>query len=61
MVLPGGEKILLTLSGAAYGIPAAGETAQEVFARADRALYRAIHRAAERMASRKPRGLYPEG
>ena len=41
MVLPGGEEILLTLSGGACLSPAAGDTVREVFARADRALYRA--------------------
>jgi two-component system, cell cycle response regulator len=41
VVLPGGEEILLTLSGGACGRTTAGETVQKVFARANRALYRA--------------------
>jgi two-component system, cell cycle response regulator len=41
VVLPGGEEILLTLSGGACGSTTAGETVQKVFARANRALYRA--------------------
>jgi PleD family two-component response regulator len=41
VVLPRGEEILITLSGGACRSPAAGDTVREVFARADRALYRA--------------------
>jgi diguanylate cyclase (GGDEF)-like protein len=41
VVLPGGEEIVLTLSGGACGSHIAGETVQEVFSRADKALYRA--------------------
>jgi diguanylate cyclase (GGDEF)-like protein len=41
VVLPRGEEILLTLSGGAYRIPTSEDSLQEVFAQADRALYRA--------------------
>jgi PleD family two-component response regulator len=39
--LPGGQKVRLTLSGGACRSTGAGETAEEMIARADRALYRA--------------------
>jgi diguanylate cyclase (GGDEF)-like protein len=41
VVLPRGEEILLNLSGGATTSPAAEDTVKKVFARADRALYRA--------------------
>lgn len=41
VVLPRGEELLLRFSGGACRGPAAEETVREVFARADRALYRA--------------------
>jgi diguanylate cyclase (GGDEF)-like protein len=41
VMLPGGEAILLTLSGGACSSHTAGGTVQEVFSRADEALYQA--------------------
>ena len=41
VTLPGGEEIVLNLSGGACGSHTAGETVLEVFSQADQALYRA--------------------